>query len=119
MNCIIIGKKRDGYLPQKDALFDMLSLANQLYRSRSTYLEGLERSKIYFSENQVSNLIKLRQNHLPQAVKAYKKAIWRNSVDIERILMLNDESGNKAVDELFRQAKEYAAVILDLTELFD
>ena len=32
--------------------------------------------------------------------------------------MPGDESGNEAVDELFRQAREDAAVTLDLTELF-
>ena len=119
MNRIIIRKERDGYRPQKDALFDILSLADQLHRSRFTYSEGLERGKIYFSENQVPDLIKLRQNHLPQAVKAYKEAVWKNSMDIKRTLMPDDEYGNKAIDELFRQAREDAAVTSDLTELFD
>lgn len=75
MNRIILGKEKDGYLPQKNALFDILSLTDQLHRSRSTYLEGQERRKIDFSENQVLDIIKLGQDHLPQAVKAYKKAV--------------------------------------------
>ncbi|MCJ1349254.1 hypothetical protein MMC31_007490, partial [Peltigera leucophlebia] len=119
MNRIIIGKERDGYHPQKDASFDILSLADQLHKSRSTYPKGPERGKIYLSENQVPDLIKLGQDHLPQVIKAYKEAVWKNLVDIERTLMPDDESGNEAVDELFRQAREDAAVTSDLTEMFD
>ena len=33
--------------------------------------------------------------------------------------MPDDESRNEVVDELFRQAREDAAVTSDLTELFD
>ena len=119
INRVIIGKERDGCRPQKDASFDILSLADQLHRSRSTYPEGPERGKIYFSENRVPDLIKLGQDHLPRAVKVYKEAVRKNSVDIERTLMPDDESGNEAVDELFRQAREDAAVTSDLTEMFD
>ena len=57
MNCVIIGKEREGFCSQKNTLFDILSLANQLHRSKSTYPEGPERGKIYFSENQVPNLV--------------------------------------------------------------
>lgn len=58
INWIVISREKEGYHLQKDISFDILSLTNQLYRSKSTYLEGLKRSKIYFSENQVLNLIK-------------------------------------------------------------
>ena len=65
MNCVIIRKERDGFRPQKNASFDILSLANQLHRLKSTYPEGPERDKIYFSENQVPNLVQLGLTHLP------------------------------------------------------
>ena len=57
MNWIIIGREREGYHPVKGALFDILSLADQLYRSKYTHPKGVEHGKIYFSENQVSNHI--------------------------------------------------------------
>lgn len=41
----------------KDASFNILSLANQLYRSKSTHPDGYKYIKIYFSENQVLELI--------------------------------------------------------------
>ena len=75
INCVIIRKERNGFCPQKDASFDILNLADQLHRSKSTYPEGSKRGKIYFSENQVLNLVQLGLTHLPQAVKAYKEAV--------------------------------------------
>lgn len=51
MNQIIIGREKKGYQPKKDVLFDKLSLANQLYRLKSTYPKGPKCSKIYFLEN--------------------------------------------------------------------
>ncbi len=104
MNKIVIGKERDGYHPQKDASFDILSLANQLYRSKSTHPEGPERGKIYFSKNQVPDLIKLGLVHLPKAVKVYKEVVRKNSIDVgEKTLVSTDIYGNKTVEELFRQ----------------
>ena len=64
INCIIVGKEKDGYHSTKDAAFDILSLANQLHRSKSTYLEEQERGKIYFLENQVPDLVKLGLEYL-------------------------------------------------------
>lgn len=72
INCIIIGKERDGYHPTKDASFDILSLADQLHRLKSTYLEGTKHDKIYFSENQVPDLIKLGLEYSLRAIKAIK-----------------------------------------------
>lgn len=80
-----------------------MSLVNQLYRSKSTHLEGLERGKIYFLESQVPNLIKLGLDHLSKAVKVYKEAVRKDSVDIgEKTLVLTDIGGNETVEELFR-----------------
>lgn len=60
----MISRKKKGYHPQKDISFDILSLTNQLHRLKSTYLESPKRGKIYFSENQVLNLIKQEKKHL-------------------------------------------------------
>lgn len=51
MNYIIIGRERSGRHPTKDAAFDILSLVDQLYQSKSTLPEGPKPEKIYFSEN--------------------------------------------------------------------
>ena len=48
MNQIVIGREKEGYYPQKDTLFDILSLVNQLHRFKSTYPEGPEHDMIYF-----------------------------------------------------------------------
>lgn len=42
MNRIVISKEKDGYHSQKDGFFDILNLANQLHKSKSTYPEGLK-----------------------------------------------------------------------------
>lgn len=75
MNQFIISKERDGYYPTKDSFFNILSLTDQLYRSRSTYLEGSKYSNIYFSEKHVLDLIKLGLKYLSHIVKAFKEAI--------------------------------------------
>ena len=118
MNRIVIGREREGYHPQKDALFDILSLANQLHRSKSTYPEGPEYGKIYFSENQVPNLLEQGKEHLSRAIKSYKKVIKKDSAHKEDKLMLEVEvrAENKAVDELFAQAREDAAVTSDFVD---
>ena len=117
MNCVIIRKERDGFCPQKDASFDILSLANQLHRSKSTYPKGSEYGKIYFSKNQVSNLVQLGLTHLSQVVKAYKEAVQKDKV--HKTSILEDRARNKIVDKLFRQAREDAVVTSDLTDLFE
>lgn len=108
MNRIIIGREKISYHPQKDSSFDILSLADQLHRSRSTYFESPEHGKIYFSENQVSDLIKLRLEYLPLAVKAYKKAVWKNSA--HSVAADESDTVNKSVEELFRQTRDDSAV---------
>lgn len=118
INCIIVGKERNGYYPTKNAFFNILSFTNQLHKSKSTYLEGSEHGKIYFLENHVLDHIKLRLKYLPQAVKAYKEVIQKNTVHKSGAYML-EKSRNKAVDELFKQTKEDAAVISNFKDLFD
>lgn len=104
INRIVISKERDGYHPQKDASFDILSLANQLHRSKSIYPEGSERGIIYFSENQVLHLIKLGVEYLPKAIRTYKEAIGKDFVGVGKKALSGDTVGNETVEELFRQA---------------
>ena len=112
MNRIIIGRERDGYQPQKDSSFNILSLADQLHRSMSIFFEGPEHGKIYFSENQFPNLINLSLEYLPRAIKAYREAIWKNSVyknaDDAKPMTIN-----KSIEELFKQARDDSAVTSD------
>lgn len=61
-------------------MFDILNLANQLYRSKSTYPESPQYGKIDFSKNQIFNLVKQKQEHLFQAIKSYKKVIEKDLV---------------------------------------
>lgn len=57
INQIMISREKKGYYFQKNALFNILNLANQLYGSKSTYLKDVKDRKIYFLENQIANLI--------------------------------------------------------------
>lgn len=106
MNRIVINKEQNGYHPQKDTSFDILSLVNQLHRSKSTQSQGPERGKVYFSKNQVPDLMKQRLEHLLKAIKAYKKVVRNDIVDIgdKAAALLDNIGANKAADDLFRQA---------------
>lgn len=102
INRIVICRKRNGYHPQKNTSFNILSLASQLYRLKSIYLETLEQKKIYFLENQVQNFIKLGIKHLPKFVKAYKKATRKYLVNIREKTLLNDKAKNKNIKLFFK-----------------
>lgn len=41
----------------KDALFNILSLANQLYQSKSVISDSFKSRKIYFFENPIANFL--------------------------------------------------------------
>ena len=104
--------QREKWLPtSKRLIFDIQSLADQLHRSKSTYLEGPKRGEIYFSENQVPDLIKLNLKYLPRAVKAYKKAVQKNSAHDKAVEV---DTINKSIEKLFRQARNNSAVTSDL-----
>lgn len=83
-----------------------------MHKSKSTYPQGPERGKNYFSENQVPDLITLGLEHLPKAVRAYKEVVRKDIVDVKdkAAAVLDDTGGNEAVDDLFRQAQEDGAV---------
>lgn len=56
MNKVIIGREHSGRDPTKNTLFDILSLADQLYYSLSATLDGLMPGKTYFSKNPTPDL---------------------------------------------------------------
>lgn len=80
LNKIIIRQQKSGNHPIKNALFDILSLADQLYRSKSTIPDGPGTDKIYFSENWVLNLLKEGKRTLHHAIDLYNDIITKNKV---------------------------------------
>lgn len=62
INKVIIGQEQNRKHLTKDALFDIQSLANQLYCLRSITPDSYEQRKICFSEN-------LCPNHLKKGIK--------------------------------------------------
>ena len=98
--------------PQRDSFFNNLSLTDQLHRSRSTCFKDPECGRIYFLENQVPNLINLSLEYLPQAVKAYREAIWKNSV-YKNVDDIKAETINESIEKLFQQARNNSAITFD------
>lgn len=128
LNKTVVGRQRSGYHPTKDASFDILSLADQLHRSRSTHPNGPERGKIFFSENQVPNILKQGKANLHHAIEVYKESVYKNEILssviepnarlLEPLQLPELEGQNESVNELFSQAREDAAVTSDLSELY-
>lgn len=127
LNKNVVGQHRSGYHPTKDASFDILSLADQLHRSKSTHPTGPQSGKIYFSENQIPNLLKQGKENLHRAIESYKVSVYQNvilSSTIERgaldvpVQIPELDGQNESVNELFSQAREEAAVTSDLSELY-
>lgn len=123
INQIVIGQERDKKHPQKDAFFNIFSLVDQLHCSKSIDRKDPKQRKIYFSENQVFNLINFGQAYLPQAVALYNDFIEKRQKGIDRankdtLALELDRSQNKNVNELFNQAQNEALVTLELSELF-
>lgn len=83
MNRIIAGRKqRIERHSTKDASFDILSLADQLYRSKLTNPDGSKRGKIYFSENQVSDLLMQRKKYLHSNIHSYNKLVKKQALQM-------------------------------------
>ena len=125
LNKIVAGQQKGGNHPIKDALFDILSLADQLYRSKSTIPDSPGTGKMYFSENQVLNLLKKRKRTLHCAVHLYNDTITKNKV-LDLAFEVNREDvqipelvgQNKSVNKLFNQARDEATATSDLSELY-
>lgn len=123
-NKVIVGRERSGYHPTKDRSFDILSLADQLHRSKSIDPCGPKQEKIYFSENQVPNIIKQGRKYLHQAIEVYKDSVQKNHILLNPAALKKDiellelEGQNEAINELLIQARDDAVVISDLSELY-
>ncbi len=64
INKIIIRQECSGRHPTKDASFDIQSLVDQLYYSRSSTLQGSKSDKIYFLAYPAPDLLKDSINQL-------------------------------------------------------
>ncbi len=128
MNKIVIGREEKGNHPEKDSSFDILSLADQLYQSKSTDPDGPQRGKFYFSENLAPDLLAEGEQALGKILYLYNKSKRENQIlnnvvtpelaaetpwDIPEL-----ERSNKTVNLIFESAHEDADVTSDLSELF-
>ena len=127
MNKVVIGRERKGRHPIKDSSFDILSLSDQLYRSRSTVPEGPRQGHIYFSENPMPNLIAEGIGNLAAAVSLFNKSVGKNNVpssqsteetesgtSFDHPVDLDADSINPVVDELFLEARGASSMTSDL-----
>ncbi|MCJ1471087.1 hypothetical protein MMC07_009735 [Pseudocyphellaria aurata] len=131
VNKTIVGRRRDGQHPEKDAGFDIRSLADQLHRSKSTHSSRPDPSKsYYFSKNTAPNIVYKGLRQLPTAVKLYNKSVKKNTVPLDASTsdpstgVGNEseqfpelEAGNEVVNKPFSVGKEEATLTLDLSEL--
>lgn len=78
VNREIVGQERKTFHPTKDASFDIFSLANQLHCPKSTWPEGPETGKIYFSENQAPNLLAEGIAALERSVYAFNESLLKD-----------------------------------------
>lgn len=132
MNRVIVGRERSGRHPTKDASFDIQSLADQLYRSRSTTLDGPEPGKIFFSENPAPDLWKEGLKQLHVSVWSFNESLRKNEA-IENSTIENNEShgigtanhpieldpgANEEVNELFSSARATLGVTSNLANAY-
>lgn len=133
MNQVIIGRERSGRHPTKDASFDIQSLADQLYRSRSTTPDGPEPGKIFFSENPAPDLWKEGLNQLHISVWAFNESLRKNeAIEDPAIENGNEASGigtveypieidlgaNEEVNELFSSARASLGITSNLANAY-
>lgn len=80
----------------KDASFNILSLADQLYQSRSTNPDGPKPGKIYFSKNPVPDLLVQGEKAWIKNVLAYNESLSRPGGGGE---VFGDQSTEEARDK--------------------
>lgn len=125
MNRIIIGRERSGRHPTKDASFDIQSLADQLYRSRSTTPDRPESGKIYFSENPVLDLLDEGIKQLPLSIRAFNQSLYKTErheetgqgASADHPIEL-DAGTDEKVNELFLSAREDLTLTSNLINLY-
>lgn len=108
-------------------MFDILSLSDQLYRSRSTVPESPHQGHIYFSENLMPDLIDEGIGNLAIAVLLFNESVDKNHVpssqsteetesgtSFDHLVDLDANSTNLVVDELFLKARDASSMTSDL-----
>lgn len=80
INRTIIGRERSGKHPTKNAAFDIVSLADQLYRSKPTISEGPEPGLLYFSENPGQDLLLDGLTALPTQSEAFSITVQKGII---------------------------------------
>ena len=133
MNRVIVGREQKGRHPTKDASFDILSLADQLHRSRSTIPEGPEAGKIYFSINPMPDLVDEGIKELPTAVAAFNESLKKKRFVLAEENDAEDQATdgssvnqpiefdiqvNKAIDEIFSSAHEVSSLTSSLVDTY-
>lgn len=128
MNKVIIDRERSRKHPTNDILFDILSLVDQLYCSRSTTPDGPKPGKIYFLENPAPDLWKQGLNQLQISVWAFNKLLHKNEAIMDPRIENNetfdietaeypihlDPGANEKVIELFSSAQASLGVTSNL-----
>lgn len=129
MNKTITARENKGLHPEKDASFDILTLADQLHRSKSTIPEGPEPGNFCFSEIEVPNLVNEGMENLRKNIDLYNLSINNSDTAIieepteeedsaERLAVLAKlEGNNEVVNELCDTARGRAELTSDLSEL--
>ncbi|MCJ1344729.1 hypothetical protein MMC31_002932, partial [Peltigera leucophlebia] len=129
MNKTITARVHKGRHPEKDSSFDILSLVDQLHRSKSNVPEGPEQGKIYFLENEAPDLLTEGIEHLRKSIDLYNKSVKNNHTLIrddvteeeqaaERLAIAAELEGtNEIINKLFTAAREDADHTSDLSEL--
>ena len=79
-NRVIVGRCQDRPHAQKNALFDVLSLTNKLYQSKSTNSSGPGKKTYYFSKNTAPNLINKGLTQLLITIRSYNALIRKHTV---------------------------------------
>lgn len=108
---------------KKDFLYDFLSLANEIYQSKSIISKGFKSGKIYWLKNKIFNLINKKIKHLEKNIDIYnffiknsdmtiiKKPIKKKELVKRLIMLVNLEIKNKIVNKLFNTTCKYIEVI--------
>lgn len=106
----------------------IMSLADQLCRSRSTTPEGPQRGKIYFSENPVPDLISGGIKILRHNIGVFNESLEKNEIfttftdstkaesNADHIHDM-DAGSNAVVNEIFITAQEASNLTSDLADI--
>lgn len=113
-------------------MFDIQSLADQLYRSRSTTLDGPELGKIFFLENPALDLWKEGLKQLHVSIWAFNESLRKNEAIKDSTIENNQSHGmrtadhpieldpgaNEEVNELFSFARATLGVTSNLANAY-